>query len=124
MNTTHGAEHPFWTGVFKAFVSWPAILKLSLSGLGDGIFVPRSELLRQLPSWAQKVDPKFAVSERADFDQLIAEAFALDRVIHATAHAREVGGRERSGRERREAFADYIASKHQEHVTYRWAARP
>jgi len=117
-------EHPFWTGVFKAFVSWPAILQLSTPGLGDGICVPRPELLTQLPSWAQEAHPKFVVPERADFDRLIAEAFALDRVILASTRAREAWADESElDEEAREAFAGYIAGKNQEPVTHIWGGQ-
>jgi hypothetical protein len=111
------AEHPYWTGVFKAFASWPAILQLSTTGLGDAIFVPRPELLNQLPSWAQK-------SSWSDFDRLIAEAFALDRVIHASAEVREACADENDQDEKaREAFAGYIAGTNQEPATYIWGGQ-
>ena len=119
------AEHPFWTGVFKAFVSWPAILKLSMSGLGDGIFVPRPELLNHLPSWAQKVHPKFVVSGREDFDRLLTEAFALDPVILVSSEGREAWADEiEQDEEAREAFASYFAGRNQGHPTYLWGGQP
>ena len=118
------AENPFWTGVFKALLSWPAILKLSMCGLGDAIFVPRAELLKQLPSWAQKIHPKFVVSERADFDRLIAEAFALDSVNLAATEAREAWADETErDEEAREAFASYIAGTNREPATYIWGGQ-
>jgi hypothetical protein len=112
VNSPHGLSIRSGPECFKAFISWPAILKLSMSGLGDGIFVPRTELLHHLPSWAQKVHPKFVVSGREDFDRLITEAFALDPVILVSSEGREAWADEiERDEEARETFAGYLAGR-------------
>ncbi len=118
------AEHPFWTGVFHAFVAWPAILKLSTASFGDAILVARPDLLSQLPSWAQEAHPKFVAPERAGFDRLIADAFALNRVILASTQSRQAWADEHDqDEEARKDFTNYIARKEQEPPTYIWGGQ-
>jgi hypothetical protein len=123
------AGHPLWAGLFKAMISWPAIVCVNPPSLGPAILVARPELLLRLPSWVH--DPPsgqehthFVVPERANFDRLIAEAFALNRTILGAGQPR-VGWADEieQDEEARNAFADYVAGKRQKVATYTWGDR-
>lgn len=122
------AGHPVWSGVFHALVSWPAIVAMQPAGLGEpvaeAIIIARPELVPRLPTWAQKCDTKFVVSERAEFDRLIAEAFALSLAVRSGAQSRDGWADEiEQDEEARQAFAGYVFGKRGKLATYTWGGR-
>jgi hypothetical protein len=101
-------SHPVWAGIFKAFVSWPAILSMESPSYQRALFVSRPELLNRLPGWMDVYKLRFVVPDRAEFDRLIGEALALHRLLWATRARDGWADEAEQDTEAFEAFADFI----------------
>lgn len=124
----HGRpNHPFWKGIYELLSQWDCLLVIESIPMGKTIVVAHGDAVNRFPSWVHNTNCNIFVAEaRAEFDQLIAEAWDLISRIAADSDQPRLAWADATDRDDQALtdYTNYLAGRRGKTPRYTWHGKP